>query len=424
MGNTVNFKALLKRNPLLLLMGQLVSMIGSILQQFALSLYVLDVTGSGIKFASVLAIAIIPQLIIGPFGGVIADKVSRKWLIVILDVISGVVTLIFAYIYTINGELSLISIYIMVLLLSIVQSIFNPTISAIIPDIVEDKDLADINSSVSFISSSVSIIGPILGGIIFGIFGIFIMMVINGISFLASAFSETFIKPDREHHQENKGIGFFVSFKEGLKYVFKTPTLLMLSFVAVIANTSLTPIFTIGLPFRLRSELGVNEMVYGLNQSIVMGGAILGSLIATYLVKKYSFNKLVSAILTITSILLMLIGIFSYPNLLSGNLAWIVLVIIGFIIMAGVITANISLGTAKQKMVPGKLQGRVNGVISTFATASVPLGQMIYGGMLEKFDMYIITLIFASILLLAGVISFAGFGYLKKINKLVVINND
>jgi len=49
---------------------------------------------------------------------------------------------------------------------------------------------------------------------------------------------------------------------------------------------------------------------------------------------------------------------------------------------------------------------------------------MVYGGMLEKFDMYIITLIFASILLLAGIISFVGFGYLKKKNKLIVINND
>ncbi|MBN2851429.1 MAG: MFS transporter [Clostridia bacterium] len=420
----MNIKVLFKRNPLLLLCGQMVSMLGSILMRFALSLYILDITGSGVKFASVLAVSMLPQLFLGPFGGVIADKVSRKWLIVCLDIVSGIVTLSFAYLYFIKGELSLTAIYVLVLLLSLISTVFDPTISAIIPDIVEKKDLADINSSVQLISSSVSIVGPVLGGLLLGIWGIFIMLIIDGISYLLSAFSEMFIKPDREHHHENKGVSFFASFKEGFKYVLKTPTLLMFCFVAIIANSALNPIFSVGMPFRLRSELGVTDFIYGLSQSLTMGGAIIGSIVASKFVKKFSYDKLISSTLTLAAVMLFILAILAIPGLLPLTLAWTMLTAVIFIIIGIIIVANIAIGTAKQKIVPGNILGRVNGVIATLATAAIPLGQMVYGGILEKLDMYLVTLIFAGIVLLSGIISFAGFDRLSKKGNLIEVKNE
>ena len=92
-------KFLFKRNPLLVLMGRLVSGLGSTMMAFALSLYVLDITGSGAKFASVLALSFLPRLLLGPFAGILADRRSRKKTMVILDVVSGVAALSFALIY-------------------------------------------------------------------------------------------------------------------------------------------------------------------------------------------------------------------------------------------------------------------------------------------------------------------------------------
>ena len=79
-----------------------------------------------------------------------------------------------------------------------------------------------------------------------------------------------FIKPDRTHHKENSDLSFFESFKEGFLYVIKTPTLVIFAFVAVIANTAISPIFSIGLPFRLRSEIGVTDFIFGLSNSLIM----------------------------------------------------------------------------------------------------------------------------------------------------------
>ncbi len=420
----MNIKVLLRRNTLLLISGQMVSMFGSMLQRFALSLYVLDVTGSGVKFASVLAVAMIPQLIFGPFGGVIADKFNRKWLIVILDAISGVVTLTFALIYFINGQFSMTAIYILVFLLAVVASVFEPTITSIIPDIVEKKELVEVNSSVSLVSSMVAILGPVLGGILYGAWGIFILMIINGISYLISALSEMFIKPDRSHHEENSDLSFFESFKEGFMYVIKTPTLVIFAFVAVIANTAISPIFSIGLPFRLRSEIGVSDFIYGLSGSLIMVGAVFGSILASSLVKKITYTKMMSFALTITAFILFGVSVISIPGFLSNTASWISLTTLFFVIIALVIITNITIGTAKQKLVPGKILGRVNGVLATLATASIPLGQMVYGGMLEKNDMYIVTLIFAVVLLISGIMAYTGFGYLKRKDMLLEVEDE
>ncbi len=420
----MNIKVLLRKNTLLLIAGQLVSMFGSMLQRFALSLYVLDVTGSGVKFASVLAVAMIPQLIFGPFGGVIADKFNRKWLIVILDAISGAVTLTFALIYFINGQLSMMAIYILVFLLAVISAVFEPTITSIIPDIVEKKDLADVNSSVSLVSSMVAILGPVLGGLLYGAWGIFILMIINGISYLISSFSEIFIKPDRDHHEENKDIPFFESFKEGFLYVIKTPTLVIFAFVAVIANTAISPIFSIGLPFRLRSEIGVSDFIYGLSNSLIMVGAVFGSILASSLIKKITYTKMMSFTLTITAFILFGVSVISIPDFLSDSASWISLTALFFVIIVLVVITNITIGTAKQKFVPGKILGRVNGVLGTLATASIPLGQMVYGGMLEKNDMYVVTIIFASVLLVSGIMAYTGFGYLKKKDMLLEVKDE
>lgn len=107
----MKFKLLKDKNFSLLMFGKITSLIGSSMQSFALSLFVLATTGSATKFASILSIALIPQLIFGPIAGVFVDRFNRKKILVILDLISGVVVSIFAVIYFITGELPIGYIY-------------------------------------------------------------------------------------------------------------------------------------------------------------------------------------------------------------------------------------------------------------------------------------------------------------------------
>src|SRR5690606_26687109 len=95
----MNFKLMKQKDFSLLILGKLVSLVGSNMQQFALSLYVLEITGSATIFASILSVSILPRLLLSPIAGVFGDWFNRKKTIVLLDFINGIILGIFALIY-------------------------------------------------------------------------------------------------------------------------------------------------------------------------------------------------------------------------------------------------------------------------------------------------------------------------------------
>ena len=182
-----------ERNFGLLMWGKLVSLVGTQMQNFALSLYVFKITGSASKFATVLMVTIIPQLILGPMAGVFVDWLDRKKIMVYLDMVNGILIGIYAILFYINGELSLGSIYIFAILLSLISVLFQPAISTVIPSIVKKEELVEANSINSLIMNVGNLISPMIAGALFGVYGLFTILVINSISFILSSVSEMFI---------------------------------------------------------------------------------------------------------------------------------------------------------------------------------------------------------------------------------------
>ena len=184
----MKFKLLKEKNFSLLMFGKITSLIGSNMQSFALSLFVLSTTGSATKFASILAVALIPQLILGPFAGVIVDRFYRKNILIVLDLISGIVVSIFAVSYFIKGEISLTSIYILVIILSLISTIDSPTLQTIIPTITKKEDLVEANALNSLLMSIGSVISPAIAALAYGSLGLKGVFIINSISFFLSAY--------------------------------------------------------------------------------------------------------------------------------------------------------------------------------------------------------------------------------------------
>jgi len=198
-------KLLNNRQFLLLNFGQFVSLIGTEMQDFALALYVLNITGSSTKFASVLAITIIPRILLGPLLSVFSDWFDKKKIIVMMDVLSGVVILGFWRIYS-TGNMSMIHIYILVILLSLISCLFNPTIGSVLPLIVKKEEILEANSINSFINSFGYLISPLLAAAIMSKVNIGLLLFINGISFLLSAFSEMFLNIPRIQKLKDENI--------------------------------------------------------------------------------------------------------------------------------------------------------------------------------------------------------------------------
>ena len=160
---------------------------------FALTWLVLEMTGSATALGTLLFASSIPGVILAPFTGVLADLWDRKKIVVSMDIVRGLILLILAAIFK-AGSLTLPILYGATVLSSLCGVLFGPAISAAIPGLVKKEELIKANSLNNFSRAATMIIGPVLGAFLLGATGYFGVFLLNGIAFLFSAFSETFIR--------------------------------------------------------------------------------------------------------------------------------------------------------------------------------------------------------------------------------------
>ena len=151
-------KKLYDKNFNILVLGQIISLFGSSIQRFALSLYLLDLTGSASVFATILAISMIPVVLISPIAGMLADRGDKKKLMVLLDVLSAVLLMAYAgVVFNSNDHVFIIAT--VMVLLSTISTIYQPVVSTCIPVIVADENLVRANAIIQQVSSLSNFLG-------------------------------------------------------------------------------------------------------------------------------------------------------------------------------------------------------------------------------------------------------------------------
>ena len=418
----MNLSVLKNRNYVLVILGRLVSEFGTYLESFALSLYVLKKTGSSALFATVIMVALIPRILLMPFAGVIADKFSRKKMVVRMDILSGLVVMAACAALYLKGELSLGMIYVFVIALNTISVFFTPAMNSMMPDIVEKEKLPDANSLMEIGAAIIAVTAPIVAGILYSGFGLLIILLFDAISFWLSSLSESFIKIEKESliSKENQQ-SFFSNFKDGIKYIIGMPEFLIIGGVAIIANFALGPIFSIALPVVILKDFELSETVYGIITALMTIGMFVGPLFAAGIVKKYHYSKLVSFILTMSGVICGLIAVSFikgiFPNLYYNTVIMLVLINMLMII---IIWVNLATTTARQRIVPGELQGRVSSAVGMVAMMAMPAGQGLMGYLLDYNKSYVIVGIFAVIVLVSGLLAKVGFAHLERTGKMQV----
>lgn len=406
----MNFHLLKNKDYLLLLLGDLVSLVGSRMQSFALSLYVLNTTGSAAKFASILSITFIPELILGPIAGVFADWFDRKKLIVTLDILSGTLVGIYALIYLIDKSfINIFSITILVALLSIISTIFQPAIATITPGIVKKEQLVDANGLSTIVSAGGRLAAPIIAGIFLQKFGLFWIFLINSLSFLCSAASETFINIPKNNRKHEKITfkSFFADFSEGIKFIYNNKLILGIGILLLSVNFFIAPVIIVGEPYILKTILKISDTQYGFFQSGLMIPMFAAPVLCSLVSKKVSLNKIIYGSMIINSLIVAVIGIATtntYLSMFKSNLIpFIIIFMLFFIISIFDLVSNLAICSMEQEIVPLSLLGRVESVLTSIAFALTPLGQMIFGFLLDKFNACV-CIIAVSILTLISVI--------------------
>lgn len=374
-------KSLLKNKDFSLLMAAtFISTVGTIVQNTALSLYVLDTTQSSVKFASVLVLSSLPQLILGPFCGVISDWVDRKKFMVILNMISAMVIIV-PTILLFNNKITLSVIYAIVITLGFIMAFYSPTSAGVIRIIVKDKNLSDAYAVNSFVDSIEYMIAPMIGAIVYSLFGLKIIFLLNGLSFILAAILQFKIHiPLKTETIDKLSFKKFNSdFIQGITYIFNNKNLWYLAVTIMLFNFFSAPLFSVGTGYIAKLQFKVSNEQFSLIETIGVIASFMGPVLYAFTKNKISLQKLFQLSIFISAILILLISLIStnFLNNLFGS--YVLYLILFFIISLVEGPLNIAIMTLIQNSIDIEYIGRSNGIITTMFIGLVPLGQLFYG---------------------------------------------
>lgn len=381
----MNLRLLKEKDFSLLIFGKLVSLLGSNMQQFALSLYVLALTGSATIFASILSISILPRLLLSPIAGVFGDWFDRKKTIVILDFVNSAIIGIFALIYIVNDGISIPMIYVLVILLETTEIFFHSAMSAVIPSMVKKEEMLDANSINSLVMNIGNILAPIIGAFLYGTFGMKIILIVNSLSFFLSAVSEMFINIPK-HHKSPEKISI-KSFKkdllEGIRIIRSNRLISTIIGLGTLINFSIAPLYSIGLIFIVREVLKASDIQFGVFQMVLSASMLAAPILCGGIMKKVKVGRLCYLSFGIISILILIMALIPtsiFINTFPTNMVPIVgIMAISFLIGMAATLVNISIGTLFSQIVPLEVMGRTSTVFNLAVTVFIPIGQMIFG---------------------------------------------
>lgn len=385
-----------KKNMTLFLLGKLVSLFGTRIYGFAMSLYILKLTGSALNFAITILLSTVPALIFGPIGGVIADKLDRKKMVLLTDFFSGIVMFAAFLLSQIYG-LQLFIIYMSTILLSILNTLFSTAFDASLPNLVDDAKLGKINSYNQAINSLSSIIAPILGGVIYALVPATYFILFNGVSFILSAISESFIefywKVDKKVQKINiKEVHFFDDIKNGFHYIKKQSNLMIVLEACLFINFLFTAL-GVSIPHLLVVQFAVSDKAYGgIEAAFGVGSLLMSILFANKLGKFKPIRTGIYLIALAISFMMCSIPLLFTVLSTIANFIPIYYGIVNFIIGSIIVLVNIPLVVYLQETSDDEYRGRVMALVTTIASAITPLGFLLHGLILDFIPTWIIII--------------------------------
>lgn len=384
------------KNLFLYSTGKTISVFGTAIYNFALGLYVLKLTGSALSFAITLVLGIIPMIIINPFAGVIADKVNKKTLVVVMDLLSGML-LMFVYLLCMEYKLNLLIIYVTTFLLTVFSTFFGIGLEAAKPNSVSEKMLLNINSISRILDSVSSILGPILGGIVFAIFDIRTFIIVNGISFILSGLSMMFINFKLFNYQSNEDhsggkIHFISDIKDGFYYLFERKSIKSTFTILISINFFLGFAVTIPLLYIINTVLNLGSKEFGIIQGAFPVGMILGALLVKRIIERTSYFTLLKYSNFSLSIFMIISGAPVILKSLQMNSIVYVCFYSTVMLFFGVVIAliDIPLSYFIQKEIPDEYRGRVLSIGLSIGKMMLPVAMVSSGVLLNLIPSYFI----------------------------------
>ena len=403
---------LFTRNFTLLILGQVSSLTGNYTLKFALSMYVLEQTGSASIFAGMLSAALLPTVLLSPFGGILADRANRKHIMVALDALSGLSVLAAGLLLPLGRELWVIGA--LLVLLSVLAAFESPTVQACVPQMVSPQNLVQGNAVVGQVSAVTSLVTPFLGSLFYTAFGIGPVFAAAVVCFWLTALLECMIHLEHQKPPRTAGIGAIVREDLAVSAHFlrrEQPDILKLLLLAALAGMFVSGTAVVGFPYLVRTVLGLSATYYGAAESAMGAAAILGSLCAGLLGKKLRVRDMAAIFLSF-GLSLFPIG-FSFLLPVGRMARYGVLLFFFCVCQLGVCIFSTYAITLIEQRTPKQLMGKVMSCVFTLSMCAQPVGQMVYGALFDCFSDSVYWVLIPTGMLIC-LIAVASRGFLKR----------
>lgn len=372
-----------KRDILVFLISQNLSLFGSSLVQYAITWHITLTTQSGTMMALAIICGFVPSFFISPLGGVWADRYDRKRLIVLSDGAIAVTTLLVAVLYTIGrGSIPLLLVAMAVRALG--AGVQVPAVNAMVPDIVPEAQLLRVNGIIGSVRAVVNIATPALSAFLLSVAPFASLFYIDVVTAAIAIFlMATVLQVTRTPHEDSHSGSQLSEIRQGLIYI-RDHTLIRTLFIYIALFYALISPLAFLTPLQVSRtfgndvwRLGTLEVFFG--AGMILGGALIAGVLHT---KKPLHILLASMVIfTVTTLYLALIGNF-------------------FLYIAGIFISGIALPlynspfiTIIQKEADPRVVGRVFSVEMMISSAFMPLSMLLFGPLSDIISVELILVI-------------------------------
>lgn len=377
-------ESLINRSFVSLVIVQIASLFGSAVLRFALPLYVLDLTESATLMAAVTAAAWLPYIVLTPIGGVAADRVNKKRIMAALDAIMAATCIVYL---GFEGAIDLVGLSVFALVvLYAAQSVYQPTVQATVPFLVPRQGVVRATAVVSQISALSGLVGPVVGGLVFGLFGIGPVVAVSGVAFALSAvLIVAMVRIPRDAvERSDAGVVRTVlgDISESLSFLrHDRPVILKAIFLAAGINLTLTALILVGTPVIVTQVLGLPNQYMGFAEGALALGGLAGGIAVGALASRLKIERAPLLLLLATLALVPVAAVLGVP--MDPLVAYGVLVVSLFASMACATMFSIQAVSFVQMETPGHLVGKVIALMMSLANCAQPVGQLVYGGLFD-----------------------------------------
>lgn len=375
---------LFRKDFILVVIGQIISLFGNAILRFALPLYLLRETGSSTLFGVVSACSFAPMVVLSMVGGVLADRVNKRNIMVGLDFFTAAIILLF---YFLLGNIPTVPLFIVVLMLLYgISGTYQPVVQASVPLLVSKEKLMAGNAVINQVNTLSGLLGPVIGGVMFTLWGISPILFLSAGCFAFSAIMEIFI--DIPCEKRPRAVGVFevigMDLKDSYQFVkMEKPIFFSVVFLVSLFNLVLSAVMIVGTPILITQVLGMSDTMYGFTQGALAFGGLCGGILTAVVSEKLKLHRSYVLLLTCSASVGMM-GLSLLWNM-PAILSYWVITLMNFIAMGASTLFMVQIYTMVQMQTPPALVGKIMAALISIAMCGQPIGQAIYGVLFDIF---------------------------------------